>query len=109
VQPGEVNLTPGEAARAEAARQAVVLGFAVLTVVALLPFQRRLIDMLTTGEREHMDPSGVREDRMRAAQQAARRWDDAARVLWQVGPWRAARWAHRRAEAARRAYEDERP
>jgi len=107
--PRNDSQSPAEAARTEAARQAVALAFAAVTVVALLPFQRRLIDMLMSGEREEVNPSGAREDRMRAAQQAAGRWDRATALLWQYGPWRAARWAHRRAEAARRAYEAERP
>jgi hypothetical protein len=100
--------TPAEVAQAEAARQAVILVFAALTLIALMPLQRRLVEQMTAGMRDPRDTSGAQEARMRAAAQAASRWDKAAAVLWQVGPWRAARWCHRRAEAAREAYQAER-
>lgn len=100
--------TPADVAKNEAARQAVMLIFGALTLLALMPLQRRMMDQLTRTVTDQHDPSGAARKRMQDAQQGAGRWDRAARLLWTYGPARAALWAHRRAEAARQAYEQER-
>jgi hypothetical protein len=103
--------TPGDVARTEAARQAVMLGFGLLGAVALIAMQRKFGGGLFEAiqmEADKVDPSGAARRRMDQALKDEARWRRAALVLWRVGPWRAARWAHRNAEKARARYEGER-
>jgi hypothetical protein len=76
--------TPGDAASTEAARQAVVLAFGVVSVLIMVWAQRAAAD-----------PDFYRGQRMRAAKAAERALA------------RLAAWSWSRAERARRAYDRE--
>ena len=102
--------TPRAVAEREAARQAVALAFAIAGTIALIVIQKQLgggtlFDVLSA---EH-DPAAAARRRMEAAQRAAKRWDRRASWLFVYGPERAFRYAFDRGEAARKAYEAERP
>lgn len=99
----EQSLTPRETAEREAARQAVVLAFSIVGTLIMVVVAERMNHRILS------DLPGASERRMREAQAAATRWDRRAAYLWRVGLIKAASVAHRRAESARRAYEDERP
>lgn len=102
--------TPAEVARNEAARQAVALAFAVAGAALLIMLQKRLgAGLADIVQADQHDTAGQSRRRMEAAQRSAQRWDRATVWLWRFGPWRVAQAANRRAEAARRAYEAERP
>lgn len=81
----DTAVTPGEAAREEAARQLVILLFGLAGAIAFVWVQRSTAD-----------PDLARSWRMRAAKASER------------AHARLARWAWGRAEAARLAYEGER-
>ena len=98
--------TPGQAASTEAARQAVALAFGVASALVLIAIQRKW-GLLSLAD--EADPSAAARRRMARAQRDASRWDRAARWLFTRGAFGAARAAHKRAEAAREAYEAERP
>lgn len=78
--------TPGQAAAAESARQAVALVFMLASVPLFVWVQRKL-----------GDPDIWRTERMRAARAAGIRFD------------RAAAWCLRQADRCNAAYERERP
>jgi hypothetical protein len=82
--PDDTTPTPGDAARAETARQVVVLLFGAASLVMYVWVQRWAAD-----------PDQARTWRMRAAKTSERGW---ARV---------AGWSWRRAEQARLTYERE--
>jgi ABC-type nickel/cobalt efflux system permease component RcnA len=102
-------VTPGETAKTEAAKQAVILAFGILALLAMWPLYRRMAEQQAQTLRSVHDPSAVSLERMRAAASAAKRWDRVSTVMFRFGPARGFDWAWGRAQAARRAYEAERP
>lgn len=102
-------MTPGETARNEAAKQAVVLVFAVLGAVAMLPLYRRITEAQAAAMRQVVDPTEAQRDRMRGHLESAKRWDRVASACFLFGTQRAFWWAHDKAEKSRAAYEAERP
>lgn len=89
-----------DAAKAEAARQAVILAAGLLTLIMAIPLQRKLMSTLRD------DPA---ETRMREALKRASRWDRTAGILFNCALYPAAGWAWSRARKARADYEAERP
>ena len=100
--------TPGQVATNEAAKQAVMLVFAVVTVLIFIPIQRRMLDQMTAKVQERVDSSAAAAERMKQAQQAERRWDRLGNYLFDVRLFEGARRAWARARKARAEYEDAR-
>ena len=98
--------SPAETAKEEAARQAVGLLFGLAAAALFVLVQKK---MGAVGIQDYLDPQGAPLRRMEAAKRAQERWDRVSVWCWRFGPWQAAMVAHRRAEAARRRYEAERP
>lgn len=102
----EQPLGPREIARNEAAKQAVLFVFGVVTVVVFALVQRKM-------QQDAIDANdwlpGSSERRMRKALQEAEKWDRIAAYLFRIDLVQLAQKAHQRAEAARAVYERERP
>ena len=97
--------TPRGVAEAEAARQAVILAFAVAGTLILIEIQK----LTGTGLWALLEGgTDAKTRRMAAAVKSAAAWDRRAAWLFTHCLFDAAKWAHRRAEAAREAYEAER-
>lgn len=90
---------PAQAAKNEAARQAVILVFTMAGALVLMAAQRRMLRGLLPGGPAPAQEAAARE----------RRWGKAAVMLWRRDLLRAARWAESRAQAARRDYEAQLP
>jgi hypothetical protein len=95
-------MTPGESARAEAAKQAVILAASLIGMLAMWPVYKRLIreQQAALG---HGDPAMAEIDARARALESARRYDRLASYLFWVAPGRAFWWAHDKAEQARKA------
>lgn len=105
-------MTPADTAKNEAAKQAVALAFMIAGAVLLVALQRKMgggIIGALEQEQERVDPTGAQRRRMESARKAAKRWDRASTVMFRYGPARAFSWAWGHAEAARKAYDAERP
>lgn len=106
--------TPAETARNEAAKQAVMLGFALVTFALMWPLYRKMAMQQAETMRNLLPHDPVmrevtdREARQQAAQRAAKRWDRLSTVLFRYGPSRSFSWAWGRAEKVRKAYDAER-
>ena len=94
-------MTPGETAKAEAAKQAVILAASLLGMLAMWPVYRKLMQAQQAAL-SHADPAMAEIDARAHALQTARRYDRLASYLLWTGPSRAFWWAHDRAEQARK-------
>ena len=98
------HVTPGEAAKTEAARQAVMFAFTMVGAFVLLLAQHRIMKDQQSIEQQIADPSGYARIKMERALKAELRWYRVADWCWpRCLP--ASRWAYGRAVAARKAYE----
>ena len=95
--------SPRQVAEKEAVKQAVGLAFTLVAVGIMVWVQRKSTPV------NPLDSAGMARRRMEIAQQAARRWDRIAAYCFRTDMVRLAGMAHQRAEAARAAYERERP
>lgn len=91
--------TPGQVAQNEAAKQAVVLVFGLVTAVIIMRLQRKMVHQLT----QPPDVDAERTERMRFALKTEAVWN-------RIGAWasKAAVAAWRMGDKARAAYEADR-
>jgi len=104
----ETTETPGDVARKEAARQAVILVFGIAGALLLIAVQKRIHGGLLAvidAEQARIDPAGAARRRMEDARARERRWGKAAVWLWRAGLLPPARRAAAAAERAHAEYE----
>ena len=104
-EPAE-TLTPGQVAQNEAAKQAVVLVFGLVTVLIIMQMQKKMARDMGEAAREGSMPDSARSRRMQDAKRMEHLWDAAgSRVMkWAL---KLADIAWKRAEQARQSYESE--
>lgn len=91
--------TPADAARVEAARQAVILVAGIAGALIIMSVQKQMLRGLL--------PGGDATERMTSALRRERWYGKAAVFLARADLWRAARWAELRSWRARMDYEQE--
>ena len=102
-------MTPAETAKNEAAKQAVILAFGVVSMLLMVKFYKSI----AARQADAMRGAGLRdpvmadieaaEARQRASERAAKTWDRLTTLAFRYGPDRLFSWTWDRAEAARKA------